>query len=128
MAGFNPQSTVASFGAITIQGPMDGEWLSIKYQEAGVELHVGTQGFATFVENANLSGMAKVTLSQESPTNRELSLAYAAKTKAVFQAEDLSNGTLAVGAETRISEHAEIKRGNKIVGVEWTFLIAKLEL
>lgn len=125
---FDPQSTNVTFGPITLQGAMDGEYFNAKFQEAKYELHVGSQGFTTFVKNANESGMVKYTLSQESPSNRELSLAYAAGLKAMLQMEDLNNGTLVEGPDTVISEHAEIKRGNKVVGHEWTFLVARMAI
>lgn len=128
MATFDPQQTVTTWGPITFQGVMDGEFFSAAFQENGMDLHVGSQGFATFVVNANRSGMFKVTLSQESPTNRELSLAEAAHLIQMYQMEDLNNGTLVTGPETAIQKHAEVKRGNKVVGMEWTFLCAKLTM
>ncbi len=128
MATFDPQQTVVTWGPITFQGVMDGEFFSASFQENGLDLHVGSQGFATFVVNANRSGMFKVTLSQESPTNRELSLAEAAHLIQMYQMEDLNNGTLVTGPQTGIQKHAEIKRGNKVVGMEWTFLCAKLTM
>jgi hypothetical protein len=125
---FDPQATVTTWGPITFQGVMDGEFFSAEFQEAGMSLHVGSQGFATFVVNANKSGMFKVTLSQESPTNRELSLAYAANLIQMYQMEDLNDATLVTGPETAIEKHAPVKRGNKVVGYEWTFLCAKLTM
>lgn len=126
MSLFDPTQTATTFGAIPVQGVMDGEFASAGFREPGVELHVGSQGFATFVINANKSGMFKLTLSQESPTNRQLSLAYAANLIAMFQIEDLADGTLVQGPETMIEKHADIKRGNKVIGMEWTFLCAKM--
>lgn len=128
MATFDPQQTVTTWGPITFQGVMDGEFFSAERQENAVELHVGSQGFATFVFNANQSGMFKVTLSQESPTNRELSLAHAANLIQTFQMEDLNNDTLILGPETAIQKHAPIKRGNKVIGMEWTFLCAEMTI
>lgn len=128
MSRFDPTTTVTTFGTIPMQGPMDGEFTSAEFREAGVELHVGSQGFATFVINANKSGQFKVVLSQESPSNRQLSLAYAANLVAMFQIEDLADGTLVTGPETMIEKHAPVKRGNKVIGMEWTFLCAKLTM
>ena len=128
MATFDPQQTVTNWGPITFQGVMDGEFFSAERQENAVELHVGSQGFATFVFNANKSGMFKVTLSQESPTNRELSLAHAANLIQMFQMEALDDGTLVTGPETAIQKHAPVKRGNKVIGFEWTFICARMDL
>lgn len=128
MATFDPQQTVTTWGPITFQGVMDGEFFSAERSENAVDIHVGSQGFATFVFNANKSGMFKVTLSQESPTNRELSLAHAANLIQMYQMEDLNDGTLVTGPETAIQKHAAVKRGNKIIGMEWTFICANMTL
>lgn len=128
MARFDPTSTVITWGPSTAQGVMDGEYFSAERSENGMEIHVGSQGFATFVVNANESGMFKVTLSQESPTNREWSIFEAAKTIQMFQMEDLGDGALVTGPETAIQKHAPIKRGNKVIGMEWTFICARLKL
>jgi hypothetical protein len=126
MAIYNPQNVKTSLFRILIQGVMDGEFFTAEHREDDVELHVGSQGFTTFVENANKSGMVSFMLSQMSPTNRALSIAFAAKTIGIFQMEDLSDGTLIVGADSRIMKHAPVKRGNKIVGLEWKILVPKL--
>jgi hypothetical protein len=128
MATFSPQQTVATFGAITAQGEMDGEFFTAKFRTAAIELHVGSKGFTTFVESADLTGEVTWMLSQESPTNRELSLAFAAKLPQMLQMEDLNNGTLVTGPNARIESHAEIKRGNKVVGLEWKFLVPKMTM
>lgn len=126
MATFDPKQTVSSFGAITAQGAMDGEFFTAKFRNAQVELHVGSQGFSTYVESADQSGEVTWMLSQESPTNRELSLVFAAGLPQMLQMEDLNNGTLVTGANARLESHADIKRGNKVVGYEWKFLVPNL--
>jgi len=122
MPTFDPKQTASSWGPIRMQGVMDGEFAGAERQENAVDLHVGSQGFATFVFNANESGTFKITLSQESPTNRELSIAHNARVIAPFQLEDLNDGTLVIGVNTAIQKHAPVKRGNKIIGMEWTFI------
>lgn len=126
MAVYNPQNVKTSLFSILIQGVMDGEFFTAEHREDDVDLHVGSQGFTTFVENANKSGTVSFILSQMSPTNRALSIAFAAKTIGMFQMEDLSDGTLIVGADSRIQKHAPVKRGNKIVGLEWKILVPQL--
>lgn len=133
MSSYNPQNVKVSLFAIPIQGVMDGEFFTAEHREDDVELHVGSQGFTTFVENANKSGMVSFILSQKSPTNLALSIAFAAKTIGMFQMEDLSDGpspgvsgTLITGANSRIMKHAPVKRGNKIIGLEWKVLVPKL--
>lgn len=128
MATFDPQATNTTWGPITFQGVMDGDFFTADFSEDQVTLHVGSQGFSTFVINANKSGMFSVILSQESPTNRELSIAAATNTVEIFQMEDLNNGTLVTGPNTMVQKHAAIKRGNKVIGMEWKFLCGRLTM
>jgi len=128
MATFDPKATVTSWGPITFQGVMDGDFFTAEHAEDAVTVHVGSQGFATFVFNSNKSGTFSVILSQESPTNRELSLAHAANLIQMYQMEDLNDGTLVTGPETAIQKHAPVKRGNKIIGMEWKFICAQLTM
>lgn len=126
MPSYDPTLTKLTWGFL-IQGAFDGEFYTAEHQEDDVELHVGSQGFTTFVENANKSGMVTFMLSQRSPSNRLMSAAFAAKQSALVQMEDLSDGTtLVTGANARIQKHAPIKRGNKIVAMEWKLLVPKL--
>lgn len=132
MPSYDPQQTKLTWGFL-IQGAMDGEFYTAEHKEDDVELHVGSTGFAAYVENANKSGTVKFTLSQRSPSNALLSAAFNAKVVALVQMEDLSDGptpgtagTLVIGANARIAKHAPIKRGNKIVGMEWTLLVPNL--
>lgn len=121
MASYDPTQVISTWN-FPIQGAMDGEFFNAEHQEDDVDLHVGSQGFATFVENANKSGMITITLSQHSPTNALLSAALLAKKSGTFLMKDLTDVvTLVEGQEARICKHAPIKRGNKIVGMEWKF-------
>lgn len=129
MPSYNPEFVIATWGPIIFQGVMDGEFFNAEHQEDDVMLHVGSQGYATFVENANKSGIITVTLSQRSPTNALLSIAMRARRQAVFTMKERDNVTvIATGVDARIQKHAPIKRGKDIVGMEWKFLVPKLEL
>lgn len=129
MASYDPTATILNWNSIIIQGVMDGEFVTAEHRNPDVELHVGAQGFATFVENADKSGMIKVILSQKSPTNGLLSAAFRSKVAGMFlMTENDLVTTRVVGADARIEKHAPIKRGKTIVGMEWTWLVPNLQL
>lgn len=126
MGTYDPKQVNISWAGIPIQGAMDGQFLEIDFTEDNVMLHSGAQGFTAFVENANETGTATITLSQRSPTNKLLSAAFLAKKMGLMLVKDLSDTTtLARGFDTRIGKHAPIKRGKEIIGVEWKFLISR---
>lgn len=128
MAGYDPQQVISTW-LFPIQGAMDGEFFNAEHQQNDVDLHIGAQGFGSYVENADKSGMISITLSQLSPTNVLLSAAFAAKRVGTFLMKDLTDTfTLVEGQEARIQKHAPIKRGQKIVGMEWKFLCKRLIL
>lgn len=128
MPGYDPNQVISTW-LFPIQGAMDGEFFQAENQQNDVDLHVGSQGFASYVENADKSGMITVTLSQQSPTNALLSAAFIAKKQGTFLMKDLTDTiTIVEGKEARICKHAPIKRGNKIVGMEWKFLCKVLVL
>src|SRR4051812_22434373 len=129
MSSYDPTQSISTWAGILIQGPMDGQFFDAENQEDDTQLHVGSQGFATFVDNANKSGIVTVTLSLRSPTNAQLSAAFAARLKGPFLMTDLSDKITKVdGANARIAKHAPIKRGKEIIGVEWKFLCPVLKL
>lgn len=128
MPGYDPNQVISTW-LFPIQGAMDGEFFNAEHQQNDVELHIGAQGFGSFVENADKSGMITITLSQLSPTNALLSAAFLAKRVGTFLMKDLTQVTTFVeGQEARIQKHAPIKRGQKIVGMEWKFLCKRLIL
>lgn len=129
MASYDPEQSISTWAGILIEGAMDGQFFDAEHQEDDVMLHIGAQGFTTFVENANKSGIITITLSQRSPTNTRLSAAFAAKLTGPFLMTDLTeNITKVSGANARIAKHAPIKRGKEVIGVEWKFLVPKLIL
>lgn len=128
MSTYNPEEVNVVVLGIPIQGVMDGTFFEAEFQEAGITLYVGAQGFATFVENANKSGMLKFTTSQKSPSNGALSAAYAARAVGPVLMTDSSDDveTVVSGARAAISKHAPIRRGKEIQGYEWEVLIEKM--
>lgn len=128
MPSYDPEKYISTWAGILLQGPMDGEFFTAEHQEADVMLHVGSQGFTTYVENANKSGTITYILSQKSPTNALLSAAFAAKVKGTWLSKDTTDTTAVEGADVRIEKHAPIKRGKEIIGMEWKFLVPRLKL
>lgn len=129
MASYSPNNIKTTWTSIIIQGPMDGQFFSAVHNKDDTELHVGADGFATYVDSSDFTGKIVVTLSQQSPTNALLSAALRNRVSGTFLMKDLSDVlTLVEGQEARIAKHAEIKRGDKILGLEWTFLCKKLIL
>lgn len=129
MASYDPEQSISTWASILIQGPMDGQFFDAEHKEDDVSLHIGAQGFTTYVENADKSGMITVTLSQRSPTNTLLSAAFAAKLTGPFLMTDLTEKiTKVFSANCRIAKHAPIKRGKEIIGLEWKFIAPKLIL
>src|SRR5262245_23969590 len=122
---YDPKRVTLTWAGILLDGVMDGEFVSVEFQEDSVMLHVGTQGDTTFVENPNLIEIANVTLEQYSAANRKLSDAVDAKLKGAFLMKDLAGDTVVEAADTRIQKKTPIKRGKEIVGNEWKFLLPK---
>lgn len=124
MAFFNPELTIMNWAGILIQGPMDGEFFNAEFQEDNNMLHVGSQGFTTFVQNANESGIVTITLSMKSPSNALLSRAL--RTQGMLLMTELDAVTTLVKGNAMIQKHAPIKRGKEVIGMEWKFLVAKM--
>lgn len=130
MALFDPKATIFNWASILIQGPMDGEWYTAEHNVNAVELHKGAQGFGTFVVSADKSGTVKAILSQKSPTNRLLSAAFNAGNVIgpLLMTEKDVVTTKCTGAEAMIMKHAPIKRGQTVIGMEWTWTVNELIL
>lgn len=128
MSAYNPEEVNVVVLGVPIQGVMDGTFVEAEFQEAGMMLHIGSQGDGTFVENANKSGTLKFTTSQKSPSNVALSAAYFARIVGPVLVTDSSDDdeTVVSGAECAISKHAPIKRGKEIQGYEWEVLIKSM--
>lgn len=126
MPSYDPERTITTWAGILFQGVMDSEFLNAEHQEDAVSLHVGAQGFATFVENSNKSGIVTVTLAQTSITNAQLTAAFLARLKGPLLIEELDTAASASAAEVRIQKMPALKRGKDLSGVEWKLLVPKL--
>lgn len=123
MPTFDPTRSVSHFGVITAAGAFEGEVFTAKFRNPAVTLYEGSGGRTALVQSQIRSGEVTWVLAHTSPTNRELSLAFAAGRRAQITIEDLDDGLLVSGADAQIESHAEIRRGNKVVGMEWKFLV-----
>lgn len=128
MPAYNPTEFISSWAGIPIQGEMDGEFLDAAMTEDQTTLHKGAKGFGTFVHSANNSGTVKITLSQESPTNALLTAAAKTRKIGPWLSRSLVSATTITGAEAAIKKVADLKRGDKVIGVQWEFAVNELEI
>ena len=131
---YNPKKITASYTgsvggnsfAFQFLGFMDGTFLTADYDEDAVTKHVGSQGDATFILNANRGASVTVMLVQGSPTNDELSklvpnadLNY--MPVGVLNFKDLNGTTVFESADAVIKRRAKVEFGKEVTGREWVF-------
>ena len=109
-----------------ITGTMDGEFLTITPTVDPAALHVGGDGEATMVVNADESATIAITLKQTSLSNPGLSLLRA--TKAVFAViiKDNSGTSIHTGAKCFISGATVVSYGQDVTGRVWTIFVGTL--
>jgi hypothetical protein len=131
---YNPKKITGSYKgsigarqfAIQFVGFMDGTFLTADYDEDAVTKHVGSQGDATFVLNANRGASVTLMLVQGSPTNDQLSdLVPNAKLNympvGVLTIKDLNGTTEFESADAVIKRRAKVEFGKEVTGREWVF-------
>lgn len=122
MPTYNPTNFESSWAGIRFQGEMDGDFLEADYAEPGATVQIGSKGFGTITFSANKKVVIKITLSQESPTNKLLTAAYAAKTVGPWLSTDLGgSGTSIAATEVVMTKFSPLKRGDKVVGNTFEF-------
>lgn len=122
---YDPQQVTTTWAGILFQGEMDGEMITVEFDEDAVTLHKGAKGFTTYTLNASSSAIATVMLNQLSPTNKLLSAAVASKLKGPFLMKDAGDLTVVEANDAMIQKHTPIKRGKEIVGYEWKLILPK---
>ena len=122
---YNPELVITTWAGILFQGEMDGEMISVEFDEDAVTLHKGAKGFTTYTLNASQSAIATVMLNQLSPTNAALSAAAAARLKGPFLMKDTGDLTVVESADGMIQRFTPVKRGKEIVGYEWKLILPK---
>jgi hypothetical protein len=122
---YDPSKVITTWAGILFQGEMDGEAISIEFDEDAVTLQKGMKGFTTYTVNASSSAIATVMLNQLSPTNAALSAAAAAKLKGPFLMKDVGDLTVVEANDAMLQKFTPIKRGKEIVGYEWKLILPK---
>mgnify|MGYP001599523074 CR=1 FL=1 len=138
---YNPKKVTGSFKgkigdrdfAVQFVGFMDGTFVMAEFDEDQVTKHVGSQGDASFVLNANTGAAVTITLVQGSPSNDLLSDLVPDSSKnfmpvGVLTFEDLNGTTKIKGPETVIKKTAKVEFGKELTGREWVFDIAEADI
>lgn len=138
---YNPKKITATFSgtigdrdfAIQFLGFMDGTFIMAEMDEDQVTKHVGSQGDASFVLNANKGAAVTITLVQGSPTNDELTnLIPDADNNymptGVLTFKDLNGTTEVIATDAVIKKTAKIEFGKELTGREWVFDCASATL
>ena len=112
---------------------MDGTFITADYDEDQVTKHVGSQGDASFILNANAGASVTVMLIQGSPSNDELSkLVPNAKNDylpvGALKFEDLNGRTVIKSSDAVIKKGAKVEFGKELTGREWVFDCGEAEI
>lgn len=109
-----------------ITGVMDGEFVTVTPSVDPAALHVGGDGAATMVVNADESASIAITLKQTSPSNAVLSALRATKATFAVAIKDNSGTSIHTGAGAFISGATVVSYGQEITGRVWTIAVGKL--
>ena len=122
--GSKDVSVIANGTPLT--GMMDGEFITVTPTVDPAALHVGADGEATKVINADESGTIVVRLKQTSLSNAVLSALRATKATFAVIIKDTRGTSIHSGAKAFISGATTVSYGQEITAREWTFSVAKL--
>jgi len=130
---FDPALVIFTFRGITLQGYIDGTFISAERSEDAYETVVGAGGDVTRVRNRNRMGTVTCTLLQASPTNDLLSAV--ALEDELFNTgdgplllKDLNGTSLAQAANAWIQKLPNLEYADTATGREWVFACAELEM
>lgn len=126
MNQYDPKAVSFIVNGVPITGFMDGEFLTITPTVDPAAIHVGSDGEATMVVNADESGTIVAVLKQTSLANAVLSALRS--TKAIFPVvvKDTNGVEIHTGAKAFISGATTVTYGQEITGREWTISVGKL--
>lgn len=138
---YNPKKITGSFKgsiggrdfSVRFVGYMDGTFMEAEYDEDHVTKHVGSDGTASAVLNANRGAKITVTLVQGSPSNDALSKLVPDARKNFLPVGTLTfddlNGTAAVKTvEAWIMKTAKVEFGKELLGRQWVFDTGECEI
>jgi hypothetical protein len=138
---YNPKKIVGSWSgtvkgrefAIKFTGFMDGTFIEADYDEDHVTKHVGADGTASAILNANLGAIVTVTFVQGAAVNRELSK-YVPNARNNFlpvgtlKVEDLNGDSVIKAAEAWIKKRPKLDFGKDIAPRPWMFDTGEAEI
>ena len=126
MNQYGSKSVSVIVNGTPITGFMDGEFVTVTPTVEPAALHVGADGEATKVDNADQSGTAVLRLKQTSLSNAVLSALRATKATFPIIVKDTGGTSFDSGAKAFISGAVAITYGQELAGREWTISIGKL--
>ena len=126
MNEYGSKSVSVVVNGVPITGMMDGEFLTVTPSVEPATLHVGADGEATKIINADESGTIVIRLKQTSLSNAVLSVLLATKATFAIIVKDTRGTSIHAGAKAFISGATVISYGQEITGREWTVSVAKL--
>ncbi|MDK1020035.1 MAG: DUF3277 family protein [Candidatus Hydrogenedentes bacterium] len=126
MNEYGSKSVSVVVNGVPITGMMDGEFLTVTPSVEPVALHVGADGEATRVDNADESGTIVIRLKQTSLSNAVLSVLRATKATFAIIIKDTRGTSIHAGAKAFVSGATVISYGQVITAREWTISVAKL--
>ena len=138
---WNPKKLTGSFKgtvngrdfAVRFIGYMDNSMMTAEFDEDAATKHIGADGQASVVLNANRGAKVVVTFSQGSPVNDELSdLVPDARLDylpvGVLNFDDLNGTTAVKSLEAWIMKTAKVEFTKDVTGREWTFDTGEAEI
>lgn len=126
MNEYGSKSVSVVVNGTPITGFMDGEFITVTPSVDPAALHVGADGAATKVINADESGTIVLRLKQTSLSNAVLSALRATKATFVVIVKDTKGTSIHSGAKAFISGATAVSYGQEITGREWTISVGTL--
>lgn len=127
---FDTAGLIITYGGDQISGWVDGEYLTIAYDDEFFKFSNGADGEVGRVKNNKRMATATVKLLQTSASNDVLS-GYLLEdldnnAPQVFLAKDLNGNTIFDGSDTTIVKFADVSYGVDMAAREWTLKIGTL--
>lgn len=125
METYDPKKVSVVANGKHIVGFMDGKFVECDKNADNVTAHIGAQGDVTFSENADNTGLIKVTLKQTSSSLAYLMDLSESKTAFPISVVDANTGSFrAGGTQCRIQKTPSRTFGAEVDGVEIDFYVA----
>lgn len=125
---YAPDAVAVVFLGKTVSGFHDGTFASAVRTVDMADAHVGADGKGTVVYNADKSGIFTITLAQSSPSNKEFSIAAAARLSGPMTMKDTNGSSISFGATTFVSALPTIDNAQDLSPRVWVFKTLKLDI